>query len=266
MEGDYFGAFLLEHGANGVVGVHHVRLAGQGDVVDDLGDLAADDLLENFRWLGAVLVGHLGQFDFLFLGEEISRHVVRGDVRRIHRSHVHGDATGQFIGTALDFGQHANATTVQVAGDMVAAVDADHAAQLQVFADLGDQRAASFFDRAAAREGRSLQCVDISGAAVQGNLGDSVGESEEVLVLGDEVGFAVDLDQHGLAAGLRHHDATFGGDAIGLLVSLGQALLAQPFDRRVHVAVVLGKCLFALHHAGAGTLAQFLDHLGGDIH
>ncbi len=60
----------------------------------------------------------------------------------------------------------------------------------------------------------------------------SLGELDEELVLGDEVGFAVDLDEHGLAAVLREHDAAFGGNAAGLLVGLGQALLAQPFDRR----------------------------------
>src|SRR5690606_22679145 len=98
------------------------------------------------------------------------------------------------------------------------------------------------------------------------HLGDLLGESEEVLVLGDEVGLGIDLDQHGLVASLRQHDAALGGDATGLLVGLGQAGLAEELHGGVDVAGVLGERLLALHHAGAGALAQFLDLGGGDLH
>ena len=62
-----------------------------------------------------------------------------------------------------------------------------------------------------------------------------------------------------------HADQAFGRDAAGFLGGLRQALLAQPILRRLHVAVGLGERALAIHHAGAGQLAQFLDHLGGDI-
>src|SRR5690606_38625766 len=68
------------------------------------------------------------------------------------------------------------------------------------------------------------------------------------------------------AAVLGHRDAALGGDAAGLLVGLGEALLAQPFGGRVDFALVLGERLLALHHAGAGTVAQVLDQLCGDFH
>jgi hypothetical protein len=55
-------------------------------------------------------------------------------------------------------------------------------------------------------------------------------------------------------------DQALGRDAAGLLGGLRQALLAQPVDRRLHVAVVLGQRLLAVHHADAGGLAQVLDH------
>jgi hypothetical protein len=145
------------------------------------------------------------------------------------------------------------------------ALDAGHAAHVDLLADGGDQCLGGFFDIAGARIGGGLQCVDVGGAGIQRDVGDGVAELQEAGVLGDEVGFAVDLDQHGLAGGLGGHDATFGGDAAGFLVSLGQAGLAQPFHRHVDVAVVLDQCLLAFHHAGAGTLAQFLDQLGGNI-
>ena len=57
----------LGRGFDGLLGVEHVGLAVQRVLVDDLGDLAADDLLQDVRRLGLVLVAHLGQFDFLFL-------------------------------------------------------------------------------------------------------------------------------------------------------------------------------------------------------
>src|SRR5690606_31492955 len=104
-----------------------------------------------------------------------------------------------------------------------------------------------------------LQGLDVGGAGRQRGGGDGVDERQEVLVLGDEVGLGVDLDQHGLAAVLGGDDAALGGDAVGLLVGLGQAGLAQPFGGGVDVAVVLGERLLALHHAGAGALAEILD-------
>ena len=116
-----------------------------------------------------------------------------------------------------------------------------------------------------ARIGGSLQRLDVGGAGVQRNVGDGVAELQEAGVLGDEVGLAVDLDQHGLAGGLGGHDAAFGGDAVGLLVGLGQAGLAQPFHGHVDVTVVLDQSLLAFHHAGAGPLAQLLDQLCGNI-
>ena len=48
------------------------------------------------------------------------------------------------------------------------------------------------------------------------------------------------------------------GDAAGLLGGLGQTLLAEPLDGLVHVAVVLGEGLLAVHHANVGHFTQFL--------
>src|SRR5690606_39190647 len=97
-------------------------------------------------------------------------------------------------------------------------------------------------------------------------VGHGLAEAQEVLVLADEVGFAVDLDDGGAVALLGEGDAAFGGDTVGLLVGLGQARLAQRFGGGVDVAAGLGERLLALHHAGAGALAQFLDQGCGDFH
>src|SRR5690606_26342360 len=97
-------------------------------------------------------------------------------------------------------------------------------------------------------------------------LGDGFGEGDEVLVLGDEVGLGIDLDDGRAVAGLGEGDAALGGHAVGLLVGLGQAGLAQRLGGGVDVAAGLGERLLAFHHAGAGALAQFLDQGSGDFH
>ena len=55
-----------------------------------------------------------------------------------------------------------------------------------------------------------------------------------------------------------------GGLAVGPLGLAGQALLAEPGDGLVHVAVVLLERLLGVEHADAGHLAELLDVLGGE--
>ena len=187
-------------------------------------------------------------------------------MRRVHRRNVHGDAARQLDVATLQFDQHADTAAVHIGGDVVGAVDTDQATHLQVFADLGDHRSATLFDGLAAVELDALERFGIGSVRVQCGIGHDLGEGQEVLVLGDEVGLGVDFDQHGLAAGLGGGDAAFGGNAVSLLVGLGQARLAQPLGRGVDVACVFDECLLALHHAGAGALAQFLDQGSSDFH
>jgi len=66
-------------------------------------------------------------------------------------------------------------------------------------------------------------------------------------------------------AGYVHFLAAVGvHNLLDLDVHLDQRIHA-PFGRGVDVAVVLGERLLALHHAGAGALAQFLDQGCGDF-
>jgi hypothetical protein len=89
----------------------------------------------------------------------------------------------------------------------------------------------------------------------------------EQFVTAQEVGFGVHFDGGGGHAGafVAHGDAdeAFGGDAVGLLGGLGQALGAQPVDGRVDVAVVFDEGLLAVHHADAGLFAQFFHQRSG---
>ena len=76
----------------------------------------------------------------------------------------------------------------------------------------------------------------------------------EVVVLGDEVGLAVDFDHEaGLGVGrdFGGDDALLGG-AGGLLGGDGHAGFAQELDGGGLVAVGFDERLFALHHADAG--------------
>jgi hypothetical protein len=88
------------------------------------------------------------------------------------------------------------------------------------------------------------------------------------VVAGHEVGLAVDLDEHADAAvrvDVRHH-GTLGRLAAGLLGRLREALGAQEVDRLLDVTGDLDERLLAVGHAGAGALAQVLDHRCRDFH
>jgi hypothetical protein len=138
------------------------------------------------------------------------------------------------------------------------------AAQREVFADIGDGRRHRIGHRAARGIGLLAQFVDIGLAARQGDAGDIARQGLEILVAGDEIGLGIDFDDDAGALADQSRDQTFGGDAPGLLGGLGQTLFAQPVDRRFDVAVILGQRGLAVHHAGAGALAQFLHQSGGN--
>ena len=100
----------------------------------------------------------------------------------------------------------------------------------------------------------------------QGHIGHIADQRLEIGVLGDEVGFRVDLDRNSATVRNGHADQAFRCNAISLLGSLGQTLGPQPVDSRFHVAIDLGQGLLGIHHPCAGGIAQFLHHLGGDRH
>jgi hypothetical protein len=63
----------------------------------------------------------------------------------------------------------------------------------------------------------------------------------------------------------REANQPFRRDPAGLLGGLGETLFAQPIDRRLDVAASVGERGLAVHHAGAGLVAQFLDQRSADI-
>ena len=107
----------------------------------------------------------------------------------------------------------------------------------------------------------SFERLDVAARAERDRRGGAH-EILELLVLGDEIGLGIDLDHRALLAVDGDADQAFGGGAAGLLGGGGEALGAQPVDGGFHVAAGLAERLLAVHHAGAGALAQFL-HIGG---
>ena len=105
--------------------------------------------------------------------------------------------------------------------------------------------------------GRGEQLREIA-LGRRGERGDVAHHVLELLVAGDEVGLRVDLDDGARLALGDDADEALGGDAVRLLGGLRQALLAQPVDGRFDVALGLGQRRLAVHHAGAGLVAQLL--------
>src|SRR5579875_1049767 len=85
---------------------------------------------------------------------------------------------------------------------------------------------------------------------------------------GNEVGFAVELEQHAeLAAGMDvRADRAFRGDPAGALRCRGDTLLTKPYDCLFQVAIGLGQRLLAVHYTGAGLVAQFPYQVSVDFH
>ena len=97
-------------------------------------------------------------------------------------------------------------------------------------------------------------------------FGDRLAKGQEAVVLGHEIGFAIDFNQRACRAGNVGRDHAFGGDARGGLAGLVAQLDAQDFFGFFKVAIGLGQCFFALHHWGVGLGAQLCDHACCNCH
>src|SRR5215216_4082302 len=116
---------------------------------------------------------------------------------------------------------------------------------------------------------RDLLLGDVADRRRRGDVQcDLAGERDEVVVAGDEVGVAVDLDEDADLAvavdvGLN---GALGGLAAAHLERLVAEADAQQLDGLVDVAVGLLERLLALHHPRARPVAELLDQPGRDAH
>ena len=91
--------------------------------------------------------------------------------------------------------------------------------------------------------------------------GDVLDELAKDVVLGDEIGFAVDFNQDAdlaLQMNIGGDDA-LPGHARRLLAGAGDAFLAEEFLGLDHVAARLIECPLAIHHSRVGLFAKFFD-------
>ena len=182
---------------------------------------------------------------------------------------MHRDVVGDGLAGGVGDDEHANLRgqvrvgLVQVEVDVLA-LNAHDAANLQLLADDGGEGIQAVLD-GALTHGGGEQRVEVGSLGGNGGGQNLVGEVDELLVLGDEVGLGVDLDQHADGAvGLRGQQA--GGGLAALALGQGlQALQADDLESLLGVAVGLGQSLLDIHHAGAGLLTQRLHICSGEI-
>src|SRR6266568_3966270 len=242
--------------------VLHERLLGEHDVLEVGVHPAVHDLADGLLRL-ALVAGDLLRDPALLL-HHVGRDLVPRGVERTHRGHLLGQVLGHLGVVLVELDEHAQGrrqgriAAMQVARH-VAALEPGEPAELQLLLQ--------------ARAGLVDQLLDggaragLGGQQRQpvGDLGGDRGFRDlpscllEQVGLRDEVRLAVQLDQHaGPGAVEFGHDQAVGRGALG-------ALEPEQLDRRLDVAVGFIECVLAIHHAGAGLLAEPLHVSGGKI-
>jgi hypothetical protein len=174
---------------------------------------------------------------------------------------------GQHVVTADHVDHHADLrAAVNVARDPALGLDPREAPDRHVLADAADHGAAHLvYGRTVQRQGRQRRHIH---RIVRGHQrGQIARERQKVLVLGDEIGLAVDLDdgtEPGVGGDVRR-DHAFRGDAAPGFACLVSQAHAQNLLGLAGIAVGLGQRLLAFHHRRVGFLAQLFHHRRGDF-
>ena len=109
------------------------------------------------------------------------------------------------------------------------------------------------------REGRNISRI-----VLRHQRRSCISQSQEAVIFGHEVGFAIDFQHRtGIRAGTQHDDA-FRGDPGSSFAGFTAQFDAQNFFCTDHIALGLGQRLFALHHGSIRLAAQFSDHGSGN--
>src|SRR6478609_9009708 len=267
-EGRRLGAALLEHLRDGLLRLLGERLLEQDVLLEVAVDATLDDPRECSLGLALLLGRGLGETTLVL--DRLGRHVVTRQHGRAERGDVHRDVAAHGLVATLERDEDADlrgqvgARLVEV-GDDVVALEARHAADLDLLADGGVGLVEQLLDGLAVLERAREERVRVGRAGGDGLREDLVGEGDELLALGDEVGLAVDLDEGADAVGGRGRHETVGGRAALTLRDALEALDAKDLDGLGAVAVGLVERLLDVHHDGARLLAQRLDVSGGVV-
>ena len=181
---------------------------------------------------------------------------------------MHANLLAELFGAALQRNQntdlaHAVGRRVVDIGRNNVTFDSCHTAQRHVLADGGDLVGDHVGHGLATHVG-SFERLNVRNT--QRGFGNPANHLLEVGVLGDEVGFRVDLDGHTLATGNLDGHKALGCGTTGFLGRLGQTFGAEPINGRVHVAVGFHQRFFGIHHARASHFAQFFHLCSSDRH
>src|SRR6266851_659503 len=255
--------------------VDHEDLLEENDLLVEFAQPAFDHALDDRLCLGARL-RLLAEHRALAV-ERRRRHLGGVDVERLGGRDVHrqlSPQSGQRI--ALGFGferdQHGDLAETRRQGimdiggnDSAPDLETCRAAEHKVFADSRDQLGQFAGHRAAGSGiGRLFQRFDIA-ARPECEPADGAHEGLEQLVARDEIGLGIDFDRGPGAAPRGDPDKPFGSDPPGLLRGGGETLFAQPVDSALDVAAGVAERALAIHHPGAGLVAQFLDQRRGHL-
>src|SRR4051812_22421590 len=212
-------ALLVQQLLHALLAVLDRRLLEQDDVLEEAVDPALDDAGQ--RALGLALLAGRGLGDAALVLDRVARNLVTVHVQRAHRRDLHGRAARGVDVRAFELDEHADlrgqvaAALVHVRRDL--AVEASDRAELDLLADDGRGGLEVVGDGRAVGERLGEQCVAVGDAGL-GDVGDDVrGELLELLVLGDKVGLAPQLDERALGGG---DDAVRRRTLTGLLVDL----------------------------------------------
>src|SRR5688572_197229 len=249
---------------DGQLVVEHVGLAEQGDLCQVLVERAFNHLRRDFRRLARVLGAC--RLDLALAPDHIGGDIPFRQVLRPVEGEVHGEAFAELLGP-LVIDKHADfARAVQILRELSFRLQPSKAPHRDVLADLLHQALALRFDPGPHEVERSELC-GIFRVARGDDLCQPLGETEKVLVLGDEIRLAVELDERtDLAVGrLPDADDAFRGDAACGLARLGAALDAQQLLGLFQVAARFGQRLLALHHPEPGHLAQLFHQACTDL-
>lgn len=155
------------------------------------------------------------------------------------------------------------AAHVDIRFDMACALVHREAADGDLLADdgglIGDER----FDRLTRRKGGGKERFDVLRLRRRDLLCDRLDQGVESVALGNEVGLAVDFDEHTRIAFDVGIDDALCGDLGSAFCSLRDAALAEKIRSLVHIALCIDKGLLAIHHACARLFTERHDVLCG---
>src|SRR5699024_6662968 len=104
----------------------------------------------------------------------------------------------------------------------------------------------------------SVECFNVSWICLNNSFCTGLNKCLELSVLSNEVGLCVYFDNNAnffSGVNVCFYD-TFSSDTASFFSSSSQTSFTQQFDCLVLIAVSLGQCFFALHHAAAGDFTQ----------